>query len=175
MKTRRCGSSSACVARQACLRAATSGRSCSLACAVFFERHGVAIEEAPNHALCKSLAVPTLQMAGNLRQRDVARRGDQPEDLLGMGLDPIRALVATLRAPRPAAPPLCSPYRPPAPPTSPPWPPRPRTDPPQPAGSCQPQPPRSVAHEGRSTEVSSCRLASSASPQHESPVSPPVN
>src|SRR3954470_8952587 len=95
MKTRRRGSSSACVARQACLRTATSGRSCSLACAVFFERHGVAIEEAPNHALCKPLAVPTLQMAGNLRQRDVASRSDQPQHLLSMGLDPIGALVAT--------------------------------------------------------------------------------
>jgi membrane fusion protein (multidrug efflux system) len=31
------------VARQACLRAATSGRSCSLACAVFFERHNADI------------------------------------------------------------------------------------------------------------------------------------
>src|SRR6476660_2919790 len=103
MKTRQAGSSSDRASNQALRRTATSGRSCSLACAVFFERHGVAIEEAPNHALCKPLAVPTLQMAGNLRQRDVARRGDQPEDLLGMGLDPIRALVATLRPRRLAA------------------------------------------------------------------------
>jgi hypothetical protein len=89
MKTRRCGSSSACVARQACLCTATSGRSCSLACAVFFERHGVAIEEPPNRACCEPLAVPPLQMAGNLKQRDVVRLGEEPEDLLGMSFDPI--------------------------------------------------------------------------------------
>jgi hypothetical protein len=42
-------------------------------------------------------------MAGNLRQRDVAHRGDQLENLLGMGLDPIGTLVATLRPRRLAA------------------------------------------------------------------------
>jgi hypothetical protein len=89
MKTRRCGSSSACVARQACLCAATSGRSCSLACAVFFERHGVAIEEPPNRAWRETLAVPPLQMAGNLRQRDIVRLGNKPKDLSGVSFDPI--------------------------------------------------------------------------------------
>ena len=37
--------------------AATSGRSCSLACAVFFERDVAAIEEPPKHARHETLAV----------------------------------------------------------------------------------------------------------------------
>jgi len=81
MKTRRRGSSWGCAARQACLRAATSGRSCSLACAVFFEGLPVAIEHAPDRARRKPLTVHPLQMGGDLRQRDVDGLGDQPEDL----------------------------------------------------------------------------------------------
>src|SRR6185503_12431731 len=97
MKTRRRGSRSGCAARQACLRAATSGRSCSLACAVFFEGLRVAIEEAPDRTPRKPLIVLPLQVGGDLRQRDVDGLGKQPEDLAGMSLDPVGALVAALR------------------------------------------------------------------------------
>jgi hypothetical protein len=57
--------------RQAARCAATSARSCSPACAVFFEGDGAAIEEPPNHARHEALAVRLEQMAGDLLQRDV--------------------------------------------------------------------------------------------------------
>src|SRR5581483_8893331 len=98
MKTSRAGSRSGCAARQACLARATSARSCSLACAVFFERLGVAIQTSPDRARRKALAVRPFQVLGDLRQRDVDLGGYQPQDLLGVSLDPRRALVTTLRA-----------------------------------------------------------------------------
>src|SRR6185503_856171 len=85
----------------------------------------------------------------------------------------LRSDRSACRHPAAAAP--CCPYRAIGAPTSPLWTPLSRTDPPQPAGSCRPQRPRSVAREGRSTEAWSCRLASSASPQHESLFAPLVN
>jgi hypothetical protein len=63
----------------------------------------MAIEEPPNRAWRKSLAVPPLQMAGNLRQRNVVRLGNQPKNLRGMRFDALGALVATLRPRRVAA------------------------------------------------------------------------
>lgn len=50
MKTRCAGSRSGWASNQACLCTATSGRSCSLACAVFLEGHPVAVEKAPDRA-----------------------------------------------------------------------------------------------------------------------------
>jgi len=35
-------------------------------------------------------------MRGDLGQRDVRRLRDQPDNLLGMGLDPMRPLITTL-------------------------------------------------------------------------------
>jgi hypothetical protein len=54
MKTKLSGSRSGCAWNQACRRATTSGRSCSLACAVFFNGHAVPIEEAPDRAGCET-------------------------------------------------------------------------------------------------------------------------
>src|SRR4029079_13560110 len=71
MNTRRAGSRSGCAARQACLALTTSARSCSLACAVFFECLGMAIETSPDRALRKPLTVLPCQVLGDLGQRDV--------------------------------------------------------------------------------------------------------
>ena len=71
MKTRQAGSSSDRASNQALRRAATSGLSCSAACAVFFERHGVAIEEAPHRARRERGPMLPAQHLGNLAQRDV--------------------------------------------------------------------------------------------------------
>ncbi|MER8849959.1 hypothetical protein NKH87_34780, partial [Mesorhizobium australicum] len=50
IKTNRSGSRSGWALNQARRRASTSGRSCSLACAVFFEGHRVTVEKAPDRA-----------------------------------------------------------------------------------------------------------------------------
>src|SRR3990172_7543931 len=100
MKTRRAGSRSGCAARQISLSLTTSGRSCSLACAVFFEGLRVAIEEAPDRARRKPCAVLTLQMIGDFGERDVDLVGYEPEDFCGVAFDPARALVASLRTRR---------------------------------------------------------------------------
>jgi hypothetical protein len=68
--------------------AATSGRSCSLACDVFFERDVAAIEEAPQHARRETLAMGFEQMVGDLGQRHVRRSLNQGKDLRSMNLDP---------------------------------------------------------------------------------------
>ena len=64
----------------------------------FFERLRVAVEAAPNRARGKPFAVTPLQMFGNLNQRHIGLAGDQPKDLRGMRLDPVRPRVAALRA-----------------------------------------------------------------------------
>src|SRR5271166_851167 len=97
MKTRRSGSRSGCAARHAFLCAATSGRSCSLACAVFFEGLAAPVEKAPDDAWRKSLAMRPLQAGSDLHQRDVDCRRDQLQDLIAMGFDAPGAPVATLR------------------------------------------------------------------------------
>src|SRR5438552_11339135 len=84
--------------RHAARASATSGRSCSPACAVFFERDGVTIEEPPYHARHEAFAVGCEQMIGDLAQRDVGRRIDQSEDLGRVSLDPRRTPVTALRA-----------------------------------------------------------------------------
>src|ERR1700710_2323486 len=71
MKTRRFGSRSGWAANQARRRAATSGRSCSAACAVFFEGHAVAVEAAPDGAGPERDAVLGPQQFGQFDQADV--------------------------------------------------------------------------------------------------------
>ena len=66
----------------------------------FFERHPVALEEAPHRALRDLEPVDMLQVPGDLRKRHIKPLIDQGQDLLPVGLDPLRAIVATLR-PRP--------------------------------------------------------------------------
>jgi len=62
----------------------------------FFERLRVAIEEPPDRTWCKPLSLPPPQMGGDLHQCDVGPVGNQTENLPGVGLDPLRALVAAL-------------------------------------------------------------------------------
>jgi hypothetical protein len=71
MKTRRSGSRSGWASNQARRLAATSGRSCSLAWAVFFEGHRVAVKEAPHRAGCEGCAVLGAQQIGQFDQGDI--------------------------------------------------------------------------------------------------------
>src|SRR5512145_1834391 len=109
--TRRPGSRSACAARQVSRRATTSGRSRSLACAVFFEGLVVAIEATPDRARRETLAAPHLDVGRDLGERDIAVRLDQRQDLRGVRLDAARSLVAALRSRRDRAA-LAPPLRP---------------------------------------------------------------
>src|SRR5258708_30990281 len=75
IKTSRAGSSAGCSSFQAARAAATSGRSCSLACTIFFEADALGGEEAPHRA------VPDMQAAAgklgaDLLQRQVRNRPD---------------------------------------------------------------------------------------------------
>jgi len=103
MKTRQAGSSSDRASSQASRRAATSGLSCSAACAVFFDRHGVAIEEAPHRARRERSPMLPAQHLGNLAQRDVGPRVDGIEDDAAIGLDALGAAIATLALGSPPA------------------------------------------------------------------------
>ena len=76
-----------------CRRAATSGRSCSLACAVSFEGDAVAVEEPPHRARCERHTVLAMELLGQLDQRDVHLLLDRAEDDVAEGLDTMRALV----------------------------------------------------------------------------------
>jgi hypothetical protein len=69
-------------------RKATSGLSCSLACAVFFNGHGVAIEKPPDRAGCELNPMLAAQQLGNLNQADVDLGVDRVEDNVVIGLDP---------------------------------------------------------------------------------------
>src|SRR5438105_2892565 len=67
--TSRSGSRSGCTSNHASRRAATSDLPCSLACAVFFEGHAVALEEAPDRAGREAGTVRALEQVGELDQR----------------------------------------------------------------------------------------------------------
>jgi len=86
MKTRRPGSRSGWAANQALRRAAMSDRSCSAACAVLFEGHGVAVEEAPHRAGRERGAMPRAQRLGQLDQAGVLLRLDGRQDYGAQGL-----------------------------------------------------------------------------------------
>ena len=94
MKTRRSGSSSGWRSNQSRRRRRTSGRCCSLACAVFFEGHAVAIQQTPHAARRNPAAVRRLQVGRDLGQGDVGALRDQTQDLLGQCLHPVRMTVA---------------------------------------------------------------------------------
>src|SRR5262245_31006478 len=96
MNTRRSGSSSGRACSQASRRTATSGLSCSAACAVFFKRHGVAIEEAPYPAARERSAVLQLQHLDDLGQREIDLLLDRPKDNAAIDLDALGAAVTTL-------------------------------------------------------------------------------
>src|SRR5262245_5151634 len=77
MKTRLGARSLGCSAFSAARSAATSGRSCSAACSVFFEGDGVPVEEAPDRADARLLLALRAQTLADLLQRQVRLRGDQ--------------------------------------------------------------------------------------------------
>ena len=97
MKTSRAGSRSGWPSNHASRRAATSGRCCSLACAVFFKGHSVTVEEAPDRARREGGAVFAAQPLGQFDQRDVHLCVDLRQDNVVKRLDTMGALIATLR------------------------------------------------------------------------------
>ena len=98
MNTSLPGSRSSWPANQACLRARTSDLPCSLACAVFFECHTVTLEKAPHRALRYPKVTAVLKMSSDLRKGHVRGLIDQRKDLLTVGFNAMRALVAPLRS-----------------------------------------------------------------------------
>src|ERR1044071_7788370 len=97
MKTRRSGSRSGWRSNHAARRAATSGRACSLACAVFFDGQAMAIEEAPDRARGKGYTVLLPQQISQLSQCDVGLRVDRGQDDVLVGFKAPRAPVTALR------------------------------------------------------------------------------
>lgn len=92
MKISRSGSRSSWPSNQSQRRSAMSGRSCSLACAVFFVRDLVAPEEPPDrrHADLRPLR---RECVAHLLQRQIGGLGDQRADEVMLRLDPLRARV----------------------------------------------------------------------------------
>src|SRR5262249_39050038 len=77
MKTRRGARSLGCSAFSAARSAATSGRSCSTACSVFFEGDVMTVEEAPDRADASLLLSLRAQPHADLLERQVRLRRDQ--------------------------------------------------------------------------------------------------
>ncbi|CAA9276022.1 MAG: hypothetical protein AVDCRST_MAG27-3415 [uncultured Craurococcus sp.] len=73
-----------------------SGRSCSLACAVFFKCHGVPVQEAPDCAGREGGAVLPVQHAGQLHQGDIHLSLDRRQDGISIDLDPPRPKITAL-------------------------------------------------------------------------------
>ncbi len=94
MKTRRSGSRSGCASNQACRRTATSGRACSLACAVVLKGHRVPVEEAPNRAGREGRTVLVTQQLRQFHTRDVRPALDRGQDDVAPGRDAMRAQIA---------------------------------------------------------------------------------
>ena len=60
---------------------------------VFFERHRATVEQAPDRALRHHQTMRLVEMLSHFRQSDVWRLLDQGQDLFGVGLDPLRAVI----------------------------------------------------------------------------------
>src|SRR6516165_8467756 len=95
MKTSFSGSSCGASSRQAWRAAATSGLSCSAACALFFEGYAVTIEKTPDRARCKRRSLLGFEHLGDHNQGHVRPGPDRIHDYLMVLLDTPRALVAT--------------------------------------------------------------------------------
>src|SRR5579863_2252772 len=83
-KTSRAGSRSGCAAIHAARAAATSGRSCSLACTIFLEADVLGGKEPPHRPVADMLAASG-KFGADLLQRQVGNRGDplqQPQAFL---------------------------------------------------------------------------------------------
>src|SRR6195952_4717211 len=116
MKTRRSGSRSGCPSNQVWRRATTSGRSCSLACAVFFEGYVVTVEKTPDRAVSERRLMVAPQHVGQLGQGDVLLSLNRRQDHVPERLDMMRTHVAAHGQRR--RPPLVSPGPHPALPAS---------------------------------------------------------
>src|SRR6201993_2099299 len=96
MKTSLSGSSSGASSRQAWRAAATSGLSCSAACALFFEGHAVTVEKTPNRARRKRGSPLGGQHLGNLNQGHVRLGLDRLHDRLMVLFNAPGALITAL-------------------------------------------------------------------------------
>ena len=94
MKISRSGSRSGWLSNQAWRRRATSGRSCSLACAVFFKRDPTPGKEAMHRAAGEALRMIAFQHGDQLVQRDVPASLYGGQSHLAERLDPVRPLIA---------------------------------------------------------------------------------
>src|SRR6185436_6883571 len=95
MNTSRRGSSPGCSAFHASRAAATSGRSCSLACTIFFEADAFGGKEPPYRAVADMLAAGG-KLGPDLLQRQIGKRGDPLQQPVSFLLQP-RAVVAAHR------------------------------------------------------------------------------
>src|SRR3984885_3798961 len=96
IKTRRSGSRSSCPSNQSWRRFKMSGRSCSLACAVFFARDLVAIEKPPERSIAHQ--DPFLgELLAEFLERQVWRGLKRREDCRRVRFRPGRAVVAANR------------------------------------------------------------------------------
>lgn len=97
MNTRRGASRRGCSAFNSARAAATSGRSCSAACRVFFEGDVVTFVEAPDRANTGFVLLHGAQPRTNLLKRQVRLRGNQIEQPLPVLLEPRAACQASPR------------------------------------------------------------------------------
>ncbi len=97
MKTRRSGSRPSWFSNHASRCFKISGRSRSLACAVFFPRNVVTVEEAPQRSDAE--AMPALgKLCGKFLERDVAALLDERRDQTEMRVDARRPTVPPTRS-----------------------------------------------------------------------------
>ena len=59
----------------------------------FLKRHRATVEQAPDRALRHHQTMRLVEMLSHFRQSDVWRLLDQGQDLFGVGLDPLRAVI----------------------------------------------------------------------------------
>src|SRR5215471_20976782 len=95
MKMRRGASSLGCSALSAARSAATSGRSCSAACKVFFKGDVVTVVEAPDRADASFLLLLLAQPRADLLERQVRLGGDEVEQPLPVPLERRPAVAGT--------------------------------------------------------------------------------
>src|SRR5204863_7219754 len=84
MNTRRGASRRGCSALSSARAAATSGRSCSVACSVFFEGDLMTLVEAPHRARCGFLLLLGAKAHADLIERQVGLRRNKIEQPLAM-------------------------------------------------------------------------------------------
>src|SRR5215212_7657335 len=84
MNTSRAGSRSSWPSNQASRASATSGLSCSAACAVFFERDAARVEEAPDRGGAGVQAALVLEAGSDLLEREIGCAVDQFEQIVGL-------------------------------------------------------------------------------------------